>query len=70
MRPVHVRVYAAMHLNASCADKNPHDPPVLRGGDLLLHFKAHVPQGVVPSFGFMLEQLNGVGITSVAMHTE
>ncbi|ABX33958.1 ABC transporter related [Delftia acidovorans SPH-1] len=44
--------------------------PILRGHDLELRFRAHVPNEAAPSFGFMLEQLNGVGITSVAMHTE
>lgn len=43
--------------------------PTLQGQDLVVRFTAHAPSGA-PSFGFMLEQLHGVGITSVAMHTE
>lgn len=44
--------------------------PVLREGDLIVRFTAQAPPAQPPSFGFMIEQLNGVGITSVAMHTE
>lgn len=36
--------------------------------EVLLHAKA--PAGMTPSFGFMIEQDQGVGITSVAMHVD
>lgn len=39
-------------------------------GDLTLLMRAHVPQDTVPSFGFLIEQLGGVGITSVATHVD
>ena len=44
--------------------------PMLSGGDLVVQLCARVPLDAVPSFGVMLEQRDGVGITSVAMHTE
>lgn len=44
--------------------------PVLPGPDLLLELRAHVPGDVPPSFGVMLEQLHGVGITAVTMHSQ
>ncbi len=44
--------------------------PVLPGPDLLLELRAHVPGDVAPSFGVMLEQLHGVGITAVTMHSQ
>lgn len=43
--------------------------PVLPGPDLLLELRAHVPGGEPPSFGVMLEQLHGAGITAVTMHS-
>lgn len=46
------------------------DLPVLPGPDLLLELRAHVPGDVPPSFGVMLEQLHGVGITAVTMHSQ
>ena len=42
--------------------------PVLPGPDLVLELLAHVPGDAPPSFGVMLEQLHGVGITAVTMH--
>ena len=42
--------------------------PVLPGPDLVLELSAHVPGDAPPSFGVMLEQLHGVGITAVTMH--
>lgn len=42
---------------------------VLPGPDLVLELRAHVPGDEPPSFGVMLEQLHGVGITAVTMHS-
>lgn len=49
---------------------DPQSLPVLPGPDLLLELRAHVPGDVAPSFGVMLEQLHGVGITAVTMHSQ
>ncbi|MDD0811443.1 ABC transporter ATP-binding protein [Curvibacter sp. RS43] len=45
-------------------------PPLLPGPDLVIHVRGRVPDGSQPSFGLMLEQQHGVGITSLATHAE
>ncbi len=42
----------------------------LRGGDLVIKVRAITVSDETPSFGVMLEQFQGVGITSVATHAE
>lgn len=44
--------------------------PVVPGPDLVLELRAHVPGDTPPSFGVMVEQLHGVGITAVTMHSQ
>jgi len=44
--------------------------PVLLGPDLTVNLQALSVDDEPPSFGVMLEQLHGVGVTSVAMHAE
>ena len=46
------------------------DPPVLRGSDLVVSVRATVVGDEQPSFGVMLEQARGVGITVVATHID
>lgn len=49
---------------------NADTPPLMAGPDLVVRVKARVPGGSRPSFGVMLEQNHGVGITSLATHAE
>lgn len=51
-------------------DLNSDVPPLMAGPDLVVRVKARVPDGSRPSFGVMLEQNHGVGITSLATHAE
>lgn len=44
--------------------------PLLKGPDLTISLQAISTDDEPPSFGVMLEQLHGVGVTSVAMHAE
>lgn len=46
------------------------EPPRLKGGDLVVQMQARSVGDEAPSFGVMLEQLGGVGITSVASHAD
>ena len=45
-------------------------PPRLAGPDLVVEVTAHAPVGERPNVGVMLEQANGVGITSVGSHVD
>ena len=45
-------------------------PPRLGSPHLRIAISARLPQGEQPHFGIMLEQLHGVGITSVGTHTD
>ncbi len=46
------------------------DPPLLNGSDLSIRITAICHDAAPPSIGVMLEQLNGVGITSVVTHVD
>ena len=48
------------------ADLNDDPVPLLMGRDLVVTMTARVPGDERPNFGLMIEQLHGVGITSVA----
>lgn len=55
--------FEVLHLNA--------DPiPLLQGPDLVVKMSARVDGDERPNFGLMLEQLHGVGITSITTHTD
>ena len=45
-------------------------PPRLGSPHLRVVLRARMPPGEQPHFGVMLEQLHGVGITSVGTHTD
>ena len=45
-------------------------PPRLGSPDLRVALRARMPPGEQPHFGVMLEQVHGVGITSVGTHTD
>lgn len=51
-------------------DATPDDLATLRGSDLVIRVQAISPRDETPSIGVMLEQFQGVGITSVATHAE
>lgn len=48
----------------------PGEPPQLASPDLVVRVTARLPPGEAPSIGVMLEQLHGVGVTSVATHAD
>ena len=52
------------------ADLNDDPVPLLMGRDLVVTMTARVPGDERPNFGLMIEQLHGVGITSVATHSD
>ncbi len=52
------------------ADLGHGDPPLLQSRDLSITVTARVTSGECPNFALMLEQSHGVGITSLATHTE
>lgn len=52
------------------ADLAPGEPPLLQAKDLRVTVRAFVNADERPNFGVMLEQANGVGITSVATHVD
>lgn len=57
-------------LSVAVADLGDGEPPLLEGKDLVVTVDARVAADECPSIGVMLEQLNGVGITSVVTHGE
>ena len=46
------------------------EPPLLEGSDLIVTVSAKLAADECPSIGVMLEQVNGVGITSVVTHAD
>lgn len=42
----------------------------LTGRELVVHMRARVPEGDTPSFGVMIEQHHGAGVTSVLSHRD
>lgn len=61
---------SAAIISVSIAHLGEGDPPLLKSPDLSVTVVANVAPGQKPSIGVMLEQWQGVGITSVASHAE
>lgn len=61
---------AAAIVSVSADDLGPGNPPLLQSEDLVVHVEVSSPGGLPPSIGVMLEQAQGVGIDSVAMHAD
>lgn len=65
-----VSVSVAQLKNSELAGKWGGEPATLMSPDLSITVVAQLPAGQKPSIGVMLEQWQGVGITSVASHAE
>lgn len=57
-------------VSVAVADLDQNTPPLLQSSDLKITVKAQGNGDECPSIGVMLEQFNGVGITSLATHAE